>query len=466
MSADLKSLRDIISSSIDIILDTCEKTGKEFPSLDQPIHPSEFSPEGIRNDSNVQDAIGLIVAAASQLIATVQSPPATLTISTFKFTLSAALGIAEAANIAEIIRPVGSKGMHVNDIAAKSNTDPKKLSRVLRYLATNHWFREVNPDIFAHNLLSSLLDTGKEVADAFTETKHENSPGFSALVGYGRPGYLREVITEPETAFSEEPNHSAVQRALDVDLPLWDYFDTPEGQYRRKRFAIMMSASNKLQPPEAILTSYDWETLPKGGVIVDVGGGLGHVSLEVAKSYPDVQIAIEDRPLILDQAKQYWKENLPSHVSEGKVHFIDTDFFEAQPTLPGNPEVFLLRMIVHDWSDKYVIKLLRRLRDVAKPSTKLVIVDSVLDYACASSGGGPPAPLLSNMGGGNLLAYSVDLAVFGVLNSGERTASGFQYVLSASGWELKEIRRNPVNKIWWPSIIAVPSQSGKRLNPG
>jgi hypothetical protein len=36
--------------------------------------------------------------------------------------------------------------------------------RVLRYLATNHIFREVSPDVFANNRISSVLDTGKSVA--------------------------------------------------------------------------------------------------------------------------------------------------------------------------------------------------------------------------------------------------------------------------------------------------------------
>lgn len=35
--------------------------------------------------------------------------------------------------------------------------------RILRLLATLHIFREVSPDVFANNRISSLLDTGKSV---------------------------------------------------------------------------------------------------------------------------------------------------------------------------------------------------------------------------------------------------------------------------------------------------------------
>ena len=36
------------------------------------------------------------------------------------------------------------------------------LERILRHLATHHVFQEVSPGVFSHNLLSSLLDTGKD----------------------------------------------------------------------------------------------------------------------------------------------------------------------------------------------------------------------------------------------------------------------------------------------------------------
>ena len=62
----------------------------------------------------------------------------------------------------------------MNDIASQSKVDPKKLckhqiciigsrideyiARILRLLATNGVFREIAPDIFANNRLSSALD--------------------------------------------------------------------------------------------------------------------------------------------------------------------------------------------------------------------------------------------------------------------------------------------------------------------
>ena len=37
------------------------------------------------------------------------------------------------------------------------------VARLLRYLATHHVYKEISPDIFVNNRISSLLDTGKSV---------------------------------------------------------------------------------------------------------------------------------------------------------------------------------------------------------------------------------------------------------------------------------------------------------------
>lgn len=74
MTSDLQNLREILNTAIDTILTTCSQKNADFPSLDSPAQPSEFTAESIRNDPNVAHAIKLGVAAASQLIVTLQSP--------------------------------------------------------------------------------------------------------------------------------------------------------------------------------------------------------------------------------------------------------------------------------------------------------------------------------------------------------------------------------------------------------
>jgi hypothetical protein len=47
--------------------------------------------------------------------------------------------------------------------------------------------------------------------------------------------------------------------------------------------------------------------------------------------------------------------------------------------------VFLLRFITHDWPNAYAQKILRLLRDAARPTTKLMLIDFVIPYAVRES---------------------------------------------------------------------------------
>ena len=86
MTSDLKKLSSLISRSVATIVDVCEQSGREFPSLDLPIEPSEFTPNGIRNHPAIVEAIGIAIAAAAQLSAILTPPPLTLATSSAKVT--------------------------------------------------------------------------------------------------------------------------------------------------------------------------------------------------------------------------------------------------------------------------------------------------------------------------------------------------------------------------------------------
>lgn len=92
------------------------------------------------------------------------------------------------------------------------------------------------------------------------------------------------------------------------------------------------------------------------------------------------------------------------------------DFFSQQSV--EKPAVFVLKQIMHDWSDPYALKIFRRLREAADSNTTLMIIDTVMAYSCppAEVEGGsekdlPPAPLLPNYGPMNPMPYFTDLSV-------------------------------------------------------
>ena len=48
--------------------------------------------------------------------------------------------------------------------------------------------------------------------------------------------------------------------------------------------------------------AFDWGSLKPGSLIVDVGGGLGHVSMVIGQEYPDLKFAVEDRTATVQDA--------------------------------------------------------------------------------------------------------------------------------------------------------------------
>lgn len=130
-----------------------------------------------------------------------------------------------------------------------------------------------------------------------------------------------ENVTDPKTAFSEELNTAPVQRAFNTDIPFYEIIEKPENAFRFRRFGLAMIATSTAQPPAAILQGwhvqimccdlklipspgFDWDSVPQGGLVVDVGGGIGNISLEIARARPDLQIVVEDRPQVIEKAKE------------------------------------------------------------------------------------------------------------------------------------------------------------------
>jgi hypothetical protein len=119
------------------------------------------------------------------------------------------------------------------------------------------------------------------------------------------------------------------------------------------------------------------------------------------------------------------------------------NFFDAQPI--KDADVFLVRAILHNWSDKYCHQILRQLREAATPSTQLVVVDNLMSYACiddslkdvpGSEVDLPPAPLLPNWGHARAVWYYEDLGMLNLMNGKERTMRDIRDLLESSGWKL------------------------------
>lgn len=155
-----------------------------------------------------------------------------------------------------------------------------------------------------------------------------------------------------------------------TDLPVFRALaDMPE---RASVFAGAMTHHSMLPgfSPQYLAQYFPWGT-NEGFTVVDVGGGLGHVSRALAESNPIVKCIVEDAPDVVAQGR----EKLPSELRD-RISFQAHDFFEKQPV--EGADVYLLRLVLHDWSDKYAKMIIQSLIPALKPGAKVVINDRVI----------------------------------------------------------------------------------------
>lgn len=119
-----------------------------------------------------------------------------------------------------------------------------------------------------------------------------------------------------------------------------------------------------------LLENYPWQSLGTS-LVVDIGGGYGSASIALAQRYSSLRCIVQDRSEVLDRAQA----RVPPDLA-GRVSFMKHDFFTNQPI--KNAAVFLLRWILHDWSDKYAIQILRSLIPVLERGTRVLVNEYIL----------------------------------------------------------------------------------------
>ncbi|KAF9779280.1 O-methyltransferase [Thelephora terrestris] len=462
-TSPLRRLVDILSDAVTRIDEKYASANLEFPSLDKPF--DEDDPACLMlSDSRVVPLSSVIVAAADQLIASARHPMQAVLDIAQSHTISACLNLACETCVTEILREAGPEGLPVKDIAAKNKIHPGKLARALRLLATHHVFVEVSPDVFANNSLSSMLDTGKSTEVLFTQPKAEKFKG----VGRSHCAYVElttgdsmrasalisDTLLDPAVSHSEEPSEAPYLR-FSKAKSYFDYLYAPGNEYLKNKFQAAMGTFGTSENSTVVPGGFPWETLPKGTKVVDVGGGVGSACRDIMNKNPLLRFTVQDLPSVTEEAIAYWNHHEPKAITDGQVTIQAHDFFIPQPV--KDADVFLLRYLLHDWSNAKAIEILERLREVAViGKTKVIVVDGLIQYACAvdrktirgaegivfvgsDEKSGVPAGLLPNLGKAGARNYCLDLTMMAKLNGQERTLGDHIRVMDASGWKIRKI---------------------------
>jgi hypothetical protein len=155
---------------------------------------------------------------------------------------------------------------------------------------------------------------------------------------------------------------------------MFDFFEEhPERMSRFKDAMSFLQTFPGLEPSFAV-KAYDWASLGKA-TVVDVGGSHGNVCIALAKEYPDLKLVVQDLPKVIEDAKA----KFPADLSD-RVTFQAHNFFEEQPV--KDADIYFFRWILHDWSDKYCVKILQALIPALKPGARLLFNERCLEPPC------------------------------------------------------------------------------------
>lgn len=106
--------------------------------------------------------------------------------------------------------------------------------------------------------------------------------------------------------------------------------------------------------------------------------------MAIAKKHPRLRFNVQDLPKIASVGQDVLMNTAEGDASvASRITFLGHNFLEPQPVTDA--DIYMFRFVIHDWSDKYVVRILRNIALVMKDHARILI----MDYVVASSGSVP-----------------------------------------------------------------------------
>jgi hypothetical protein len=250
--------------------------------------------------------------------------------------------------------PVGGEASFA-EIAKTCNISEDDTKRVLRQAMSQHIFKEPRKGYVAHTSISKQIAEDPLMRDWIAFMCNEEWRGAPRVV---------DAIAE--WPGSEEPEHTGWVLANNATESLTkEIFKFPH-RLQRLPGAMQMAESGDGLQPKYCVDAIDWNGVQ---TLVDVGGAGGSVCFEIAKKAPSVKCIVQDLPFIIAMAHP--PPDVASH-----LEYMPHDFFTPQPV--KGADIYFMRWVLHDWSDKYALRILRNLIPALKKGAKIILNESVL----------------------------------------------------------------------------------------
>jgi hypothetical protein len=263
---------------------------------------------------------------------------------------------------------------------------------------------------------------------------HEGNRRFAvtklgALLRAGAPGSLREMAMSqgarghwhPWMFLPEAVRRGRSQAPAALGMPegtsSFDYFaqNPEEGAI----YTVAMSNATGMVVDDVVAAA----DLSRVGVAVDVGGADGVLVQSLMNRWPEVDGAVLDLPHVVEEAARRAEK---AGVAD-RFTAVAGDFFAEVPAA----DLYLLKMILHDWNDEACRTILRNCRAAAKPGARALVIESVV--------GGLDQPGFAAL---------LDMNMLATTPGQERDLDEFDALFAATGW--RRIANTPTRT---PQII-------------
>jgi hypothetical protein len=274
-----------------------------------------------------------------------------------------------------------------------------------------------------YRLMRAVVSIGVLTQD---RSGHFGLTAFGQCLRSGVPGSMRAAIaSEVDTVHwacwgqlddcirSGKP---AFEKVFGLRNP-WDYYrdrNPDEGRL----FSENMTAQSGAEVQE-VLRAYSFSG---ARLVIDVGGAHGAFLAAVLKRVRGARGILFDQPDVVARAQ-------PTLIELGvaeRIERVGGSFFDS---VPAGGDLYLLKHILHDWSDEECVRILGCVREAMNPGARVAVVEMPL-----IEGGGAPFTAL------------LDINMLVCLTGKERTATEYAELFRRAGLKLAGVTatRSPV----------------------
>lgn len=293
---------------------------------------------------------------------------------------------------------------HASEIARELDLDASLSYRLLRALASMGFLNEKDGKRF------SITPVGE-------------------LVRKDHPQTLRGVIL-----LEEGPEHYAIWKHLadmvkdgkqdgfmrEFGLRIFDYI--PQNSEYRKVFNYAMSSYSATHTKMVLeaLKDYDFSKVKS---LCDIGGGHGHLICNILRQHPQLQGTVLELESTIKDKELLWAEKMGM---ADRCRYLAGDMFREVP----RSDAYIMKMILHDWSDEECVKILSNIQKVSHPGGRVLVVEHVVP--------GPETPHFSKL---------FDIHMMCALTGRERTENEYAALLEKAGLQYVKTHYPPSKTI-------------------